>query len=275
MTDSLHMRDVGEGPVVLLLHAFPCDGRMWQPQADALVASGWRVLTPDLPGFGKSALLSAEPSVDAVARALHSWLDDRGIAEYALGGVSLGGYLAMAMLRARPGAVSALMLCDTKATADTEAARENRERLARTCLESPVETGRILEAAVLPGLLGDTTRARRPEVVALVRGWLHDASAAAVAWYQRAMAGRPDSLGLLSGLEAPVLILSGDEDALSPGAEQDLMHQAMPHAHRVEVAGAGHLANVELPERVAAEMQAFLAGSGIDRTGGHEGRTGQ
>ncbi len=165
----------------------------------------------------------------------------------------------MALLRARPGLATRLLLCDTKATADAQPARENRERLARLCLESPGETGRILERDVLPGLLGDTTRASRPEVVSQVRGWLNEAGADAVAWYQRAMAQRPDSLELLAEVDVPALILFGDEDVLSPAPEQALMQQAMPGAAVVVIDGAGHLANVEAPARVGSQIRSFLA----------------
>jgi pimeloyl-ACP methyl ester carboxylesterase len=258
MTSSLHVRDLGEGPALVLLHAFPCDSRMWLPQAEALSVDGWRVIVPDLPGFGRSALLDGPPSLDSVAQRLLDWLDGEGIDRCVLGGVSLGGYVSMALLRARPELASRLLLCDTKATADAEPARENRERLARLCLDAPEDTGRILEQAVLPGLLGDTTRAQRPEVVELVRGWLGDASGTTVAWYQRAMAARPDSLDLLSGLAVPALILFGSEDVLSPAPEQAMMQAAMPNARTVEVAEVGHLANVESPARVVSEIRAFL-----------------
>lgn len=258
MSSPLHVRDEGEGPVLVLLHAFPCDGRMWEPQARATAEAGWRVLVPDLPGFGRSPLPDSEPSLDAVADAVLAMLEDRGVDRCVLGGISLGGYVAMALLRARPDTVAGLLLCDTKATADAEAARDNRERLALRCLASPQETAQILEEAVLPGLLGDTTRADRPEVVERVRGWLDDAEADAVAWYQRAMAARPDSRTTLAAVEVPVLIVWGDEDVLSPRAEQDLMRAAVPGADLVVVEGAGHLANVEDPPEVTAAVLGLL-----------------
>lgn len=258
MSGGLHVRDSGEGPALVLLHAFPCDGRMWEPQARAAADAGWRVLVPDLPGFGSSAPADAEPSLDVVATAVLGMLDERGVDRCVLGGISLGGYVAMALLRARPGIVAGLLLCDTKATADAEAARENRERLALRCLAAPAETSRILEEAVLPGLLGDTTRADRPEVVERVRGWLADADADAVAWYQRAMAARPDSQATLAAVDGPVLVVWGDEDALSPRAEQDLMLAAAPEADLVVVHGAGHLANVEDASAVTSAVLGLL-----------------
>lgn len=255
---ALAVRDVGDGPPVVLLHAFPCDGRMWWPQADALVAGGYRVIVPDLPGFGGSALAEDRPTLSSVADEVLGMLDDRGIERCALAGVSLGGYVTMEVLRRRSGLASAVILCDTKATADSPLARENRESLAVRCLDDPTRTGEILEQVVLPGLLGATSRASRPDVADTVRGWLGDAGAESVAWYQRAMAARDDSLALLGTVRVPVLVLYGDEDTLSPAIEQELMLSSLADARTAVVEGAGHLANVERPERVAAEMLRFL-----------------
>ncbi len=255
---GINVRDLGDGPAIVLLHAFPCDGRMWEPAAEALAASGLRVIVPDLPGFGGSTLIDAPPGLEAVADAVIGMLGERDIDRCVLGGISLGGYVTMAILRRRPDLAAAVVLCDTKATADTPAAAGNRERLAALCLAEPDRTGRILEQAVLPGLLGDTSRAERPEVVDLVRGWLDDASAEAVAWYQRAMAARPDSLEVLESLDSPALVMWGDEDTLSPRAEQELMLGRLALGDSAVIERAGHLANVERPEAVAAALRSFV-----------------
>lgn len=258
MTD-LSIRELGSGPAALLLHAFPCDGRMWLPQAEALAEAGWRVLVPDLPGFGASRLLDGEPSLADVARTLLAELTDRDIDRCLVAGVSLGGYVSLALLRERPEVIAGLALCDTKATADGEEARANRERLAGLVEQDPEASGRILEQAVLPGLLGDTSRQRRSDVVELVRGWLYEAPAAAVAWYQRAMAVRPDSRALLADAGVPALVVWGDEDTLSPRAEQDLMLEQLTQGELVVVEDAGHLANVERPDIVAEALVSFAA----------------
>jgi pimeloyl-ACP methyl ester carboxylesterase len=258
MTDALFIDDDGDGIAVVLLHAFPCDSRMWAPQTEALRAAGFRVLVPDLPGFGRSVLLDDDPSLVRVAGSILRAVESRGVDRFVLGGVSLGGYVAMAMVAARPELVLGLALCDTKATGDSPAASENRERLAQMCLDAPDETARILEQAVLPGLLGDTTRAGRPSVVVDVRSWLADARPETVACYQRAMAARPDSRDVLAQVSAPSLVVWGDEDALSPREEQDLMLASLSDAKLVVVEKAGHLANVERPDAVTAALLGFL-----------------
>jgi pimeloyl-ACP methyl ester carboxylesterase len=259
MTDALFIDDEGDGIAIVLLHAFPCDSRMWGPQSAALRAAGFRVLVPDLPGFGRSVLLDDGPSLVRVADRIIRGVESRGVDRFVLGGVSLGGYVAMAMISSRPELVLGLALCDTKATDDSRTARDNRERLAQMCLAAPDETARILEQAVLPGLLGDTTRAGRPNVVADVRSWLAEARPETVAWYQRAMAARPDSREALAGLTTPSLVVWGDEDVLSPREEQDLMLASLPEAKLVAVEKAGHLANVERPDAVTAALLDLLA----------------
>lgn len=251
-------RPVSRG-AVLMLHAFPCSGRMWAAQADALSGAGWDVVVPDLPGFGGSDLLDAEPDLDAVASVLLRELDAQGLGRVAVVGLSLGGYLAMTLARVAPERLTAVVLCDTKGTADTPAAVENRHRLAQAALDDPANCGRILRQSVLPGLLGATTFAERPEVVTLVEGWLDAARPASVAWYQRAMAARPDSLDVLGALRVPGLVLWGDEDAISPADEQHAMLDALTDGRSAVIPTSGHLAAVECPDAVSAALIDFLA----------------
>ncbi len=256
MTIAIH--ELGEGPPVVLLHAFPCDRRMWLPQAHRLAEMGWRAVLVDLPGFGQSALLPVAPSLDAVADSIHDALLVRGIDRCILAGVSLGGYVAMALVRAHPELAAALILCDTKATADGDQAVANRERLATAVEAEPGRCARILEQSVLPGLLGESTFADRADVVDRVRAWLAEADASTVAWYQRAMAARPDSQAVLAGLALPTLVVRGEQDALSSHDEALLMVATSPDARLVTVPGVGHLANVEDPVAVGDEVVRFV-----------------
>ncbi len=247
------------GQTVVLLHAFPFDARLWEPQAEILAAAGWQVHVPNLPGFGGTDLLPGAPSIDSVADAILADLDHRGIERAVLGGISLGGYVAMAMLRKRPEMFTAAICCDTKASADTELARENRFRMAKAVTENPQECGRILQQAMLAGLLGQVTRDTRPEVVAQVSAWLDDAGPKAVAWYQQAMADRAESLTTLGALDIPVLILWGTGDTLSPEADQMAMLQVLRRGQEVKIAGAGHLSIVEHPAGTARAIKDFIA----------------
>ena len=250
---------MSRGQYVVLLHAFPCDGRMWSAQADALSVAGYDVIVPDLPGFGASDLPDVEPNLEVVADTVLRELEVLGVNRAVLGGLSLGGYVAMAMLRKRPEIFTALMLCDTKASADSVEGRGNRERLAASVLSDPENCARILRQSVLPGLLGATTKASRPEIEAVVGGWLDEARPETVAWYQRAMASRPDSLGTLSGLKVPGLVLWGDEDALSSEVEHRAMATALTRSETACIPTAGHLSAVELPDEVSEAMVDFVS----------------
>ncbi|HZB50265.1 MAG TPA: alpha/beta fold hydrolase, partial [Mycobacteriales bacterium] len=149
---------------VVLLPAFPVTSAVWAGPAAALTAAGHRVLTPDQRGFGGTPLGPDEPSLDLVADDVARLLDSEGLPRAVVGGVSMGGYVAMALLRRHPDRVAALALVDTKATADPPAARDNRERIARTVLAE--SSPRVLLDDVLPALLGPTTKAERPAVLA-------------------------------------------------------------------------------------------------------------
>lgn len=244
---------------VVFLHAFPCDHRMWQPQVQGVGAAGWDAVALDLPGFGGTALPATEPTLDSVADAVLMAMAARvGTEPVVLVGVSLGGYVAMNILRRHPERVGALVLCGTKATSDSAEAVLNRQRLAALVDDQPGDSCRILQQAVLPGLLGPTTVAQRPATVERVLGWLGEAEPDSVAWYQRAMAVRPDSLAALASFEGPAAIIWGEEDALSLWPEQERMSQALRSAPILRIAGAGHLANVERPMEVTCAVLGFL-----------------
>jgi pimeloyl-ACP methyl ester carboxylesterase len=257
MAVELYFRDAGSGPPLVLLHAFPLSSAMWLAQREAL-SDAFRVITPDLRGFGGSPLGDDEPSLDAGADDVAALLDRLGLDSVVLGGLSMGGYTAMAFLRRHPGRVTALVLADTKATADSTQAAANRQRIASR-LETDATTD-VLVTDVLPGLLGETTTRDRPMVAGRVRALVEAAPPSAAAWAQRAMAIRPDSVDTLGACDVPALVLRGDEDALSSQADTDAMVQALPHGRLVVLPGAGHLSAVETPEPFVDALGAFLAG---------------
>ena len=172
---ALAHRESGSGIPLVLLHAFPLSSAMWLEQREILGAR-CRVITPDQRGFGGSPLGDDPPSLDACAEDLLALLDGLGLERIVLGGLSMGGYVAMALLRRAPERVAALVLADTKADADTPEAREVRLRTAET-VES--EGTAQLAEQMLPALLGATTLERRPGVAGRVRGLVAAAPAPA------------------------------------------------------------------------------------------------
>ena len=156
----LYTRSAGDGVPVVLLHAFPLSSAMWLGQREGL-SGVCRVITPDLRGFGGSPLGDEEPSLAVMADDVAETLDAEGIERAVIGGQSMGGYVTMEFCRRYPERVLGVILADTKASADPPAARENRERIAREVTANG--TGILLEE-MLPGLVGPTTRERRPMV---------------------------------------------------------------------------------------------------------------
>lgn len=252
---DMHRREAGSGRPVVLLHAFPLSSAMWIDQRNGL-SDVARVITPDLRGFGGSQLGYDEPSLDHVADDVAAMLDGLGLDRVVLGGLSMGGYVAMAFLRRHPHRVRAVILADTLATADPAPARERREGIAaRLDAEGTVEA---LLDEVLPALCGPTTARDRPMVTGRVRGLVEAAPPAAAAWAQRAMAARPDSLDVLRAVTVPALVVLGDEDGLSTRADADAMVEALTDARLDVLAGSGHLTAIEVPDDFTASVRRFL-----------------
>jgi pimeloyl-ACP methyl ester carboxylesterase len=231
---------------------------MWAPQREALGAA-YRVLCPDFRGFGGTPLPGGDaPSLDEAADDLAAALDARGVTDpVVLAGLSMGGYVAMAFLRRHPGRVAALVLADTKATADPPAAAANRERIA----EEVVAAGSSAQLGeeLLPKLLGSTTRETKPLVVGRVRAMVETAPPGAVAWAQRAMAARPDSTADLRAAGVPALVVVGAQDEITAVADAEAMVAALPDAQLVLLHDAGHLSSMEAPDAFNAAVLEFLA----------------
>ncbi|MBC6458033.1 alpha/beta fold hydrolase [Actinomadura sp. HBU206391] len=259
MTIALNARDVGEGIPLVLLHAFPLSSAMWLEQREALVGR-FRVITPDLRGFGGSVLGDDEPSIDAMADDVAALLDSKGIERAVIGGLSMGGYVTMALCRRHPEKILGMLLADTKAAADPDAVRQNRLRMADQI--SADDSVGILVEEVLPRLVGPTTFRQRALVYGRVRGLVRSAPPRAVAWAQRAMAARPESFDVLRGMRVPTLVITGAEDELTTEGDARAMTDALPNAELMVIPRAGHLSAVEQPElfnQAVAEFVSALA----------------
>lgn len=241
----------GAGLPLVLLHAFPLDARMWAA-VGALVPGPRAVYAVDLPGTpGHTGPLPEPPSLEASADRVADLLAGVGVTRAVVAGLSMGGYTALALLERHPALVAGLGLVDTKSVADTPEAAANRRARADRLEQS----GTVDE--VLPdvdALLGETSRAARPDVLAQVRAWIGEQDPAGLAWSQRAMAARPDRTALLHAYRGPVVVVVGDEDGVTPVAQAEQMAKTAPGASLVVVRNAGHLSAVEDPETVAGAL---------------------
>lgn len=245
---------VGHGPTLVLLHAFPLSRQMWRDVTAPLAASGWRVVTPDLPGFGEAT--DVVTTIDAMADAVAALLDELGEQTAVIGGCSMGGYVALAFAERYPERTAALVLVDTKASADSDAARANRERIAEQVTTSGSTTA--LAAVMIDTLLGQVTQRDRPDLVAWVREQILAASPGAVAAAQHAMAERREQFETLRRLQVPVLCIRGGDDATATADDQAAMVAAAGDVIDVTVADVGHLLPIEDPDAFVAHVGGFL-----------------
>lgn len=248
-------RGGGEGLPLVFLHAFPFDGRMWEPQDPSLGASR-TVLVPDLLGFGATPLPPGPVGLDRQADAVVDYLDLEGISRAAICGLSMGGYIALALAEQHPGRIASLVLADTRATADSEATRANRTATADRVLRDGV--GWLVEE-MLPKLLTDRTRRNRPEIVEKVRGIMGSQDATSVAAAALAMRDRPDRTGVLQVAEFPVLVVVGEEDVMTTPEEARSMVDLCRDGRLSILPGTGHLANMDDPDGFNSAVGAFLA----------------
>ena len=230
-------------PAVLLLHAFPLDARMWDGQRGALEAAGHEVVAPDLPGP------APELGFDAWARRVLALVDGKFVRV----GCSMGGFLAFELWRQAPERIAALALVDTRATPDTPEQREARNDAIRLLGEA----GRgVFWDDLAPRLFA---AGAEPAVVARAREIALEQPVTGLVAAQETIRDRPDSRPTLAGIDVPVVMLVGEEDAMTPPADAEAMAAAVDGARLVRVAGAGHLSPLERPDEVAEALVAFLA----------------
>jgi pimeloyl-ACP methyl ester carboxylesterase len=196
---------------------------------------------------------SGPTEMSRIAKDALGILDQLKIPSAVVGGVSLGGYAAMALLRQDAGRVRALILADTQVGADDEAGKLRREETARALMENGIE---VLVESMLPRLLGPGASPQiRAEVAAMIRTNKPEGAAAA----QRGMALRTDSRDILHRFNGPTLVVVGEQDSLTPPARAREMKQLLSAGELVEVAGAGHLANLEQPDAFNRALDSFLS----------------
>ena len=240
---------------LLLLHAFPLNARMWEGQL-ALAETGWHVIAPQLRGFDGGIGDPPAASVDDYAGDVIDLLDALHVKQAVVGGLSMGGYVAFAMLRHAARYVQGLILADTRSQADTPEGVAGRASLLQLVQDQGPSA---VADETIPKLLGETTRKTRPAVMQQVRSLAVASSADAIAGGLRALMTRPDSTPLLSTIHVPTLIVVGDEDTVTPPAASEDMHRAIAGSELVRIPEAGHLSNLERPDVFTAALTAFLS----------------
>ncbi len=246
----------GVGLPIVMLHAFPLNRTMWRQQISEL-SKKFQIIAPDFRGFGKSQRTSKPYLIDKLAEDIYALMRKLEIPKFVLGGLSMGGYVALAFYRNYPDAVQALILADTRAEADTDEGKKNRKALA----EQVIKDGpRVIAEQLTPKLLGKTTLAKRPLLVKQVKKIISSTSITGIANASLGMAFREDSNPLLPSITCPTLILVGEEDALTPVPQSENLHRNIQNSEMVVIPAAGHLSNMENPKAFNAAVKQFLKG---------------
>ena len=257
-TDSSQGGSVGDGPVVVLLHAFPLNSKQWESQVESL-SDRYRFIAPDFQGFGGSTAPEDESaySMDGFADDVAAILDDLGLDKVVLAGLSMGGYAAFAFLRKYRDRVSALVLADTKAEADPPEAKEKRTTQQAAVRDEG--TAELIEG-LSGALLGEPTREKKPDVVESTKQLMASNPPAAFIGALEAMKNRPDSSGELSQISVPTLIIVGENDGVTPVAASEALNKGIAGSKLVVIPESGHLSNLEAPEAFNGALAEFLGG---------------
>jgi 3-oxoadipate enol-lactonase len=244
----------GTGPPVILLHPFPVNHEFWLPITKYL-ASRYRLIMPDLRGHGDSGLGTGPATMQKHAVDVARVMSDAGVDRAPLIGVSIGGYTIFEFWRRFRDRVSGLVLCNTKASADSADARATRLKAAEEVLQHGTEP---FFEGMLQKVLAETTRHLRPDLVEGALRMMRRMSAEDVAGVQRGMAERPDSLSTLKTINARVLIVTGDEDTITGVPEAEIMKQNIVGSQMKVIPKAGHYSPWEQPDEVGKLLRQFL-----------------
>jgi pimeloyl-ACP methyl ester carboxylesterase len=247
---------LGSGPPVVLLHPFPANHNLWKPAAQALTTR-YRVILPDLRGHGESGIGDGPATMEKHAADIARVLDHEEVRRAAFVGVSIGGYALFEFWRKYRARANAIILCNTKAQADTPEARAVRLQAATFVLDRGTE---LFFGSMIPKLMGKTTRDTRPDLVEGALRMMRTMSPEDVAMVQRGMAERQDSVETLKTINVPTMLVTGDEDILTGVGEAELMRQNISGSEIKLIAKAGHYSPWEQPEEVGKLLRQFLDG---------------
>jgi 3-oxoadipate enol-lactonase len=240
----------GQGRAVILVHAFPLDGRMWEDTAKGL-AGKCHVIAPDMAGFGGSPLGPGDRSIADMADDVAALMDSLDIAKATVGGMSMGGYVSLAFAARHADRLEGLILADTRAAADSDAARAARaDALALVEAHGVAAYAERQLGALLSPSASDAVRDRVRE--------LCRQNPQGVCAGIRALRDRPDRRAELPDIRCPTLAIVGSDDKISPRAEMAAIAEAIPGSRLTEIPGAGHLSNLEKPAEFVAAISNFI-----------------
>ena len=251
---TLEVEDHGEGVPVVLLHGFPLSSEVWTPIRTA-VEQAARLITPDLRGFGSSDKPEFGYTMDELADDVIRLADRLELSHFIVGGHSMGGYVALRLAAAHHGRLAGLILVDTRASAETPQGKARRD--------AAIERIRRGEAVAFldeffPNIVGESTLERAPRLAAELRSLAAGVPDHVLIGCLAGMRDRADSSDVLSRLDVPALVITGEEDLLAPPEVAANMAAGLRRARLAVIPFSGHTPSVERPIPTAEAILAFL-----------------
>jgi pimeloyl-ACP methyl ester carboxylesterase len=252
---SMAFDDHGSGPAVVLIHGFPLCRKMWRPQFNTLPDAGFRLIAPDLRGFGESDAPSGPYTIDLFADDVVELLDYLEIDRAVVGGMSMGGYVLFNLLERYPERLSGACFLTTRANADDEAGKARRLQLAQDVMKfGPKAIAESFEQI----LFAEETLVERPKLVGEVYGWMIGTDSRGLAGGLLAMRERKDYSPLLGSFTLPALAIGAEGDRAAPPDKAREIAEGIPGCRLCIIPQAGHMANLENPGAFNACLLEFL-----------------
>ncbi|MGW1378155.1 alpha/beta fold hydrolase [Streptomyces sp. NPDC002446] len=252
---TIGYEDEGSGEPLVLLHGHPFDRSMWRPQIEHFSRAGWRVIAPDLRGYGESSVVPGTTPLETFVRDTVALLDRLGVGRFVVGGLSMGGQIVMEFWRLFPDRIRGMLLADTFAAAETDEGKAARRAMAERLLREGM-AGYAHE--VLPKMISPRTIEAQPDVARHVLGMMTGTPPQGAAAALRGRAERPDYTALLSRITVPVWVAVGAEDTYTPVSDARDICRRTPYAKLTVIERAAHMPNLERAPEFNAALQEFL-----------------
>ncbi len=247
------------GRAIVFIHGFPFDRSMWTEQA-ALLGKDHFVATFDMRGHGETDAGSGQYLVEFFVDDLIALMDNLGMERACVCGLSMGGYTALRAIEREPSRFSGLILCDTKSTADTNAAKLNRANHIKTILDG---NKKLFADGQVKALFAPASFEKNKEAVEKIRKTIESTKESALIGTLIALAARTDTTESLGRITVPTMIIVGDEDKVTPPSEAEAMHSKIKSSTLVRIHGAGHLSNLENSGEFNAALLNFLSANNL------------
>lgn len=248
--------DHGSGEPIVFIHGQPFNRSMWDQQV-AGFKTGYRLIVPDLRGYGESDIPSGITLLDELALDIIHLLEVLQITKATFVGLSMGGQVVFELYRLAPQLFHALVLADTDAKAESAQSYQARLQLSQDLLEKGMQ---FYTDQHLHQFLGKTTMAEKPGVVAHLRHMMVTSNPLGASLVQRGRAERRDHTMMLPDIHCPVLIIVGEEDGFTPVAVAKGMQECIKHVQLIVIKDASHMPNMEQPEIFNRHLELFLQG---------------